>query len=249
MNLSKQSIRIIRDLVEKFPAGPTGSLRKHHYAMVHKYVSVYRRATDVPVIRSEVKLVREEFKPFFGYDPVDLFKTGLNSDDRCVEAMAFVTPEATHRVRTRDGRRLWIRIADAFDWVRKNGTTGLWQASYREASWGSPLYGGIWIHADSRAEVEARVAVIAPMLGAKENWRPQVMFSELGSPAEAVAKNTALIEGFTRRERDSVTRAEKELAKAREALERATTTAGQMMGAIMLASGADDEEETNEEAE
>ena len=248
MNLSKQSIRIIRDLVEKFPAGPTGSLRKHHYTMVNRWIGVYRRHTDVPVIRSEVKLVREEFKPFFGYDPVDLYKTGLNSEDRCVEAMAFVTPEATHRVRTRDGRRLWIRISDAFEWVRKNGTTGLWQASYREASWGTPLYSGIWIHADTRAEVEARVAVIAPMLGAKENWRPHVMFSELGSPAEAVAKNTSLVESFTRRERDSVIRAEKELAKAREALERATATAGQMMGAIMLASGAD-EEETNEEAE
>lgn len=246
LNLDKNAIRIIKDLVEKYPAGPRGSLNKRHYKVEQQWVDLYRRTTGVSVIREEVGagIVRPDWKPFFGYDPVDLFKLGLNEEDDARKAIAFVFPESTRMTRNRDARRLYIRTTVARTWVRKNGTTGLWHASYRGAEYGTPLYFGITFHASSAAEVEARMAMVGPMLGADPSWRPSVSFDTLGSPEEAMAKNSTTIEAYTRRQRDAVARIEKELAEARKRLDFATTEAGKLMGAVMLgATDMDDEEE------
>ena len=247
LNLDKNAIRIIKDLVEKYPAGPRGSLNKRHYKVEQQWVNLYRRHTGVSVIREEVGpgIVKAEWKPFFGYDPVDLFKLGFNEEDDARKAIAFVFPESTRMTRNRDARRLYIRTSVGRDWVRKHGTTGLWHASYRRAGdFRSPLYQGITFYAHTRAEVEARIAMVGPMLGADPSWVPDVSFDCIGSPEEAMAKNSAAIEHYTRRYRDTVARYEKDLAEAREKLEQVSAEAGKLMGAVLLGvTDTDDEEE------
>lgn len=251
LSLDKNAIRIIKDLVEKYPAGPRGSLNKRHYKIEQKWVDLYRRTTGVSVIREEVGagIVKAEWKPFFGYDPVDLFKLGLTHEDDARHAIAFVFPESTRMTRNRDARRLYIRTSVARDWIRTNGTTGLWHATYRAAPYGTPLYSGITFHASSRAEVEARMAMVGPMLGANPTWRPSVIFDTLGSPEEAMAKNSTTIEAYTRRQREAVARIEKELAEARKRLDIATAEAGKMMGAVMLGAADSDDVETETTAD
>lgn len=246
--LDKNTLRIIKDLVEKYPAGPRGSLRKHHYKIEQQWVDVYRRTTGVSVIRDEVGpgIVKAEWKPFFGYDPVDLFKLDLWEEDKCKTAIAIAFPEASRMARNRDARLLYIRTSVARRWVRENGTTGLWIASYRQADYRSPLSSGITIYAHTRAEVEARIAMIAPMMGADLSWRPTVSFNSIGTPDEAMSKNSKMIEGYTANQRRDVARLEKELATARAGLEKATAEAGKLMGAVMLGAADTEEEEAAE---
>lgn len=245
MQLDTTAIRIIKDLTEKFPVGPKRSIRKHHYRMVNEWVFAYKRTTQVPVIRPEVGefIVRPEWKPYFGYDPVDLYKLGLIDESECIKAIRIAYPEASRIAQTRDGRRLWIRISPARDWVRCNGTTGLWCARYTQAQYGTTLYGGITFHASSRAEVEARISMIAPMLGEVAGMKPDVSFIAMGSPDDAMSRNSAAVEAFTKRQRNHVAELEKSLKKARTELEEAEMNAGKLMGAIMLGASDTEEEE------
>ncbi len=249
LNLDKNTIRIIQDLVEKYPKGPRGCLLKSHYELVRKYVSAYRRETSVPRIREAVGpgLVEAERKPFFGYDPVDFYKMGLRDETQCVAAVRVAFPETTRTAARRDGRRLWIRLEPVFDWIRVHGTTGIWHAKYSQANWRAILGRGIFFYASTRAEVEAQAALVAPMMGALPDWRPYVTFERMGTAAEAMAKNTAAIEGPVLELQVDVAKLERELDQRRRNLEEERSRAGKLMGAIMLSSTTyDDDEEAQE---
>lgn len=245
-----KAVNTIQDLVEKYPKGPRRCLLKSHYELVKQYVPAYRRETSVPRIRAAVGpgLVEPQHKPFFGYDPVDLYKMGLRDEASCVDAVRVAFPETTRTAARRDGRRLWIRLEPVFDWIRVHGTTGIWHAKYSEANWREVLGRGIFFYASTRAEVEAQVALIAPMMGALPDWRPVVTFESMGTAAEVMAKNTASINGRVLELQGYVTRLELDLAERRRNLEEEQARAGKLMGAIMLSNATynDDEEEVEE---
>lgn len=249
MNLSKSDIKVIQDLVEKYPVGPRGSLQKRHYELFTEYVPAYKRETRVPRIREAVGpgLVEQRLKPFFGYDPVDLYKLCLKSESDCVDAVRFAFPESTRTAARRDGRRLWIRLERVHMWIKQNGTEGIWRAYYLAAPWRSTLSKGYYFHAKSRADVESQAALIGPMMGAEPGWLPEVNFERLGTREEVFTKNSALINERVEDLKRYTAQLEANLAKARADLQEASDRAGKLMGAILLGSTDDCDEETAQE--
>jgi hypothetical protein len=236
MTLSNESICIIKDLTEKYPAGPRGSLKKHHYATIMRWVHTYGRDTKVVYIRDEVGpgIVAQDRKTFFGYDPVVLHKMRLRGEEDCVQAMRSVEPGASPMSRKRDGRRLWIRLEEAVHWVNKNGTEGIWHANWRNFEYGHPLYDGIRLYARELSEAESRVSLISPMLGVPENVRPTINFVDLGTPEKAMEFNSSHLNYLVSRPENMIKDLEKRLESERKRLEAAKQMSTKIVSAIMM---------------
>jgi hypothetical protein len=249
MALSNESICIIKDLTEKYPAGPRGSLKKHHYEEITRWVTTYGRETKVVHIRDEVGpgIVAQDRKTFFGYDPVVLHKTRLRSEDDCIQAMRSVEPAASPMSRKRDGRRLWIRLESAIDWIKQNGTEGIWHAYWRNFEYGHPLSEGIRLYARERSEAESRVSHISPMLGVPENVRPTIKFVDIGTPEKAMEFNSSHLQALVRRPESSIKDLEKRLESARKQLEDAKQLSTKIVSAIMMMNFDESQSDTDEE--
>lgn len=251
MALSNESICIIKDLTEKYPTGPRGSLKKHHYEAITRWVPTYGRETKVVLIRLDVGpgIVAQDRKYFFGYDPVVLYKMRLRSEEDCVQAMRSVEPGASPMSRKRDGRRLWIRLEEAIDWIKQNGTEGIWHASWRssDAEYGHPLTEGIRLYARERSEAEARVSLISPLLGASENMRPTIKFVDVGTPEKAMEFNSSQLQALVRRPESSIKDLEKRLESARKQLEDAKQLSTKIVSAIMMMNFDESQSDTAEE--
>lgn len=242
--LNAKQLRILRDLGEKYPKGPQGTIRRDHYTTRLAWSGVYRREVNTVFLREDVPSTRcaPELRSFFGYNPVDIFAMRLADEDEVKSAMRNSFPKDTAQAANRRGRLAWTRIAPARRYVQDNGTEGLWHVSYRQAGYGSPLYGGLRFHAVSKAAALAQATVIAPMLGANPSWTPDVRFSDLGGPEEAIAFNTAVVQRRTNELTREIKGLEERLAKARAELALATEEAGRAMGAVMLGIGDDSED-------
>ena len=249
MALSKESICIIKDLTEKYPAGPRGSLKKHHYEAITRWVNTYGRETKVALIRFDVGpgIVAEDRKTFFGYDPIVLHKMRLRSEDDCIQAMRSLDPVASPRSHKRDGRRLWIRLEPSIDWVRERGAEGIWHACWLDAGYGHPLWEGIRLYARERSEAEARVSLISHMLGASENMRPTIKFLDIGTPEKAMEFNSSQLQALVRRPESSIKDLEKRLESARKQLEDAKQLSTKIVSAIMMMNFDESQSDTAEE--
>jgi hypothetical protein len=239
MNYNTQEGRaIIRDLGEKYPKGPRGRITKLYYRGKFEWVDVYRRSTTVHRVAEGTpeRICPAELIKFFGWDPVAVFRMSITSEEDAIRAAIDVrgVRESLTAARRR-GRLAWTRIREANKHVKQNGTAGLWRVTFKEAPWTAHiLYSGLVFYGTSKADVEARIAVIAPMLGAAEHWKPNVEFHDLGTPADAAAANTAVISLPTSRAQREIEDLERRLAKARAELEAAKQTMGRVMGAVMM---------------
>ena len=74
MSANTTKTQIINDLCNKYPTGPHGRIRKDHYVQQEKWVSEYRRYKQVHVLAAPLPFHGVELNPFFGYNPVDLYK-------------------------------------------------------------------------------------------------------------------------------------------------------------------------------
>lgn len=236
MPLSNESIRIIKDLVEKYPAGPRGSLKKHHYGTSMQWVPTYNRETNVVHIRDEVGpgIVAQDMKRFFGYDPVVLYKMRLRSQEDCISAIKTVDPTTTHMSARRDGRRLWIRLEPVFEWIKQNGTEGIWSARWRSFDYGHPLYEGIQLYARERSEAESRIALISPMLGVTENDRAVIKFVDLGSAEKAMEFNGKNLQRLTGLHERTIKDLDARLEVERKRLEEARQNSTKIASALMM---------------
>lgn len=238
MNYNTQEGRaIIRDLGEKYPKGPRGRITKLYYRGTIEWVDVYRRSTTVHRVAEGTpeRICPAELIKFFGWDPVAVFRLSITSEEEAIHAAIDVrgVRESLMAARRR-GRLAWTRIREANRHVKQNGASGLWRVSYKEVGWGHILYQGLVFYGTSKADVEARTAVIAPMLGAAEHWKPAVAFERLGTPADAAAANTAAISLPTSRVQREIEDLERRLAMHRAELEAAKETMGRVMGAVMM---------------
>jgi hypothetical protein len=249
MAFSNESIRIVKDLVEKYPAGPRGSLKKHHYGTFMEWVPTYNRETNVVHIRDEVGpgIVAQDRKRFFGYDPVVLYKMRLRSQEDCIRAIGTIDPAATRMSARRDGRRLWIRLEPVFEWIKQNGTEGIWSARWRSFDYGHPLYEGIQLYARERSEAESRIALISPVLGVTENDRAVIKFIDLGGPEKAMEFNSKNLQLLTGRHERTIKDLDARLEVERQRLEDARQTSTKIVSALMMMNFEDSPEADEED--
>ena len=236
--------KIFLDLAEKYPAGPRGNLKKGDYTLEYRWVSAYDRFTNVVTLsgsRATSRRLNSDWSAYFGYDPVQLFKLRLRTEDAC---KSFASKHFGGKAAARRGRLVWIRIQDAVSKVRTEGTEGLWHARDRLASWDRPIYQGLYIHATSKAHAEAQVSMVLPMMGCTpQNLR--VSFFDVGTADEAATKNLESVNVRVKSAEARLRDAERRLEEAKNGLAQAQADRARDMGAVMLL-GADLEDSETE---
>lgn len=230
--------KMILDLGEKYPKGPRGRLKKDHYNTRRQWSDVYMREVPVTSVFSGTPdwICDPAHQEFYGYNPLDIYMMGIESEDAAVAAYRSLPSSgesSTTSVRRR-GRLAWTRITRAIAHIRSVGTEGLWGVRYNQAEYGSTIHKGFIFHGRTRSEIEARVMVIAPMLGALPHWAPKVEFMYPGSPDEAMVENSARINGVTAGFNRSIKHHETEIEKLRKNIVEATELNGRIMSALMM---------------
>lgn len=244
--------KILLDLAEKYPKGQFRRLKKEHYVVKRQWSDVYMR--DVPVTfvsdGTPTWYCDPAHREFYGYNPLDVYLMGVDSEDVAVAAYRSLpgSSELSSTSIRRRARLAWTRIVRAINHIREEGTEGLWEVNFREADWGTPLAKGFYFHGKTRSEIEARIMVIAPMLGAQPHWRPRINFQHPGTPDEAMVENSTRLNSVTSGIDRSIKGHEKEIEKLRRSIEQASEFNGRIMSALMLDStpaseATDDEEE------
>lgn len=246
MTANTTKTQIINDLCEKYPTGPRGRIRKDHYVQREQWVSEYARYKQVHVLASPLPFHGVELNPFFGYNPVDLYKLEVRSLDAAKAAVSGRRPGESQQGLTRRARLLWSRVRPAIEQVKKTGTTGAWCISFKAFDWGHPLRCGLYFHADTAAGAEAQARFIAPMLGASPEMQIDINFHDIITPDEASRLNGVAVNKTLNEKLREIAALEIRLKNAREAAETLRETAGKMMGAVMLLNTEDEEPDAGE---
>lgn len=246
MTTNTSKTQIIKDLCQKYPTGPRGRIRKDHYIEKECWVSEYARYKQVHVLASPLPFHGVELNPFFGYNPIDLYKLEVRSLDGAKSAVARNCPGDTQQGLTRRARLLWSRLRPAVDHVKKTGTTGAWCVSFKGFDWGHPLRTGLYFHADTAASAEAQARFISPMLGAPPETQLDVTFHDIITPDDAGRLNGESINRSLNAKLHEIDDLERRLKRKREEAEGLREAAGKMMGAVMLLNTEDEEPDAGE---
>jgi hypothetical protein len=249
MSANTTKTQIINDLCEKYPTGPRGRIRKDHYVQQEQWVSEYARYKQVHVLAAPLPFHGVELNPFFGYNPVDLYKLEVRTLDAAKDAVRGRRPGESQQALTRRARLLWSRMRPAIEHVKKTGTTGAWCISFKAFDWGHPLRCGLYFHADTAAGAEAQARFIAPMLGASPEMQIDINFHDIITPDEASRLNGVAVNRTLNEKLREIAGLETRLKSAREAAETLRETAGKMMGAVMLLNTEEEPDAGEKEAE
>ena len=241
--------QIIKDLCQKYPTGPRGRIRKDHYVEKTMWASEYNREKSVHVIVAALPFHDESLNRFFGYDPVDLYKLDIRSEDGAKAAVVRHNPGDSKQTNNRRARLLWSRVRGAVDHVKRSGTTGAWCVSFGGFDWGHPLRQGLYFHADNAAGAESQARFIGPMLGATPESQLHVSFHDIITHDEASSLNGETINRTLNNKLREIDELEIRLKRAREAAEALRENAGKMMGAVMLLNSEDEPDAGEKEAE
>lgn len=240
---------IIKDLCQKYPTGPRGRIRKDHYVEKSVWSSEYNRQKSVHVLVSALPFHDESLNPYFGYNPVDLYKLDIRNEDGAKTAVVRHNPGDSKQTNNRRARLLWSRVRAAVDHIRKVGTTGAWCVSFGGFDWGHPLRQGLYFHADNAAGAETQARFIGPMLGAPTEAPLRVSFHDIITPDEAGRLNGETINRALNNKLHEIEELEIRLKRARESAEVLRENAGKMMGAVMLLNSDDEPDADEKEAE
>jgi hypothetical protein len=172
---SHPRIAMFLDLTERYPRGPKGNLRPHHYASSGKYWSDrHETQLNEEALRADKKTseVIEDSSVkkhgfcsvAYGYDPLalqrffkkfgctehwDVVRTiqKLDPAGECPE-LSIMTGWDKQATRTRRGKRMNIRINQLQKWVKSNVTTAYYSFRTR--------YGRVHVHADSETSAQTQ---------------------------------------------------------------------------------------------
>lgn len=237
--------RIVRDLTEKYPAGPHGILRKNHYRSGEVYSEAYRRLVPAVVLDHAMvgrAYVTEANIKHFGYEPLELFKLGVSSEDSSKSLIVSLYPTLRGPGITRKARLLWMRVREAVRHIMREGTEGIWVASSYHAE-----YGNMWRHMQiwgtSRADVEAQVRLIGPMTGLRPEWNLEIKFNRLGTRDEATTAAASLASDRVNRIKRDIETHRKSIIKLEKELEEETLAMNRNLGGVMLLAGTEDDEQ------
>lgn len=237
--------RIVRDLTEKYPAGPHGVLTKNHYASVQVWSDAYRRYVMGVELRPEMigrVFITEANKKHFGYDPLELFKLGITSEETAKNLISSLYPSLRGAGVTRKARLLWTRTKEAVRHIMREGTEGIWTASSYHAEYGS-MWRNMQIWGTSRADIEAQVRLIGPMTGLKPEWNLDIKFNRLGTRDEATQAAAALAADRVNRLKRDIESHRKSILKLEKELEEETQAMNRNMGGVMLLAESDSDEQ------
>jgi len=255
--LTRRQRDIVSDLLEKWPKGPEGRYAQKHYRLSFQWVPAYERHTDFAVL-DPGKFPRhwpdQPHIDFWGWHPEELFELARGNAlcpkrgedlafarfEELVSAHAALVGDAplSRAALTKRSRRLCSRLHTAVKHVQERGLSdrpGVWEVR----SWDSPC-GSVWrrltVWGESRADVEARVRVVGPMLGLQEQWRLEFTFLGSGTPEAATS---ALLSMIGRREaqlQGAVADLESRLARVRAQLDEEQRAVAVLMGGALLLS-------------
>lgn len=237
--------RIVRDLTEKYPAGPRGVLTKNHYVSTSVWSDAYRREVPGLALRPDLVgrvYITEANIKHFGYEPLELFKLGINSEETSKELIKSLYPSLTRPSITRKGRLLYTRIREARMIIMRDGTEGIWSVSSYAAPYGS-LWRNMEIFGANRADVESQVRLIGPMTGLSPDWRIDVKFARLGNRDEATQSAARLAAERVNRIKREIESHRTHIAKLEKELESETQMMNRNLGGVMLLAGTDIEEQ------
>ena len=237
---------MVKDLCQKYPTGPSGRIRKDHYRMKNVWSNLYNRYRNVPVIDGEMFMHPVEWNPFYGYDPIDLYKLGIEGMESASKVIRAHYRGDCQQTENRRAKLLLDRTRDAMRHVRLNGTTGSWTVTFKDLDWSHPLRGGLRFHASNKAEVEAQARFIMPMLGVDPCSSIDIEFTTIETREEMGAFNTAIINRDINSKLNDIRVLEQRLQKAREEVDLRRAVAGKLMGAVMLLDAQEEETDMKE---
>lgn len=240
---------IVSDLLEKWPKGPAGRYTQKHYHLSFQWVPGYERHTQFAVLDPS-KFPRhwpdQPHIAFWGWPPGELFELVAGKGEPkerveglvCLHAAAVGDGPLSKGALTKRSRRLWSRLHNAVKHVQEVGLSnhpGVWEVR----SWDSP-YGSVWqgltVWGESRADVEARVRVVGPMLGLQEAWRLDFTFLGGGTPEAATENILSMIGRREAQLQGVVTDLESRLARARAQLDEEKRKVATLVGGALLLS-------------
>ena len=237
---------MVKDLCQKYPTGPSGRIRKDHYRMKNVWSNLYNRYRNVPVIDGELFMHPVEWNPFYGYNPLDLYKLGIESMETASKVIRAHYRGDCLQTENRRAKLLLDRTRDAMRYIKMNGTTGSWTVTFKGLDWTHPLRDGLRFHGSSRGEIEAQARFIMPMLGVDPCGHIDVEFTTIETREEMGAFNTAVVNRVVNSKLNDIRVLEQRLQKAREDVDVCRATAGKLMGAVMLLDAQEEETDMKE---
>lgn len=237
--------RIVRDLTKKYPAGPHGILRKNHYRSGEVYSEAYRCLVPAVVLDHAMvgqAYVTEANIKHFGYEPLELFKLGVSSEDSSKSLIESLYPSLRGCGITRPARLLWMRVKEADRLIMGEGTEGIWSVSSYRAEYSS-MWRHMQIWGTSRADVEAQVRLIGPMTGLRPEWNLEINFNRLGTRDEATTVASSLASDRANRIKRSIEEHRNSIIKLEKELEEETLVMNRNLGGVMLFAGTEDDEQ------
>ena len=245
ITLSTEQKLILKDLCQKYPAGPKGRLEKGDYRVITDWVEAYKRDVKMSVLREDLPDWRCEPDRLksFGYDAGDIYRLccairgtqGIPEEDAVKIAVRGVCPGESPIANSRRARLIRTRLAPIYRAFMKRGAPGLWNVEARGTSWGSPFNRGVTVWAESAADAEANYRLIEPMLG--DNVGKgflTISFEGLGTPDQAYERNkSSLFKEAEALQRD-IAQNEERVRRDRVKLATAQERAMSLLGAISL---------------
>ena len=219
---------------------------------MNQWVSVYDRFVNVqtiPVLSSATE-ADKILASNYGYTDEQLFGLGLRSERQCKSSSA-LGAGLTPMTLARRGRLLWTRIEAAIRRIKKTGILGGWKVSSWNAGNLSPLSrarGGMYVHAESKADAESKILLILPML--QTGCRPgraltldeiSITFSDVMSAEDVDAHNLDVAGASVNEIEERIKQYEKSIADQRARLEEAKHARSQFIASVLLISSAEDD--------
>jgi len=245
ITLSTEQKLILKDLCQKYPAGPKGRLEKGDYRVITDWVEAYNREVKMSLLREDLPEWRCEPDRLksFGYDAGDIYRLccalrgerGIPEEDAVKVAVRGVCPGESPIANSRRARLIRTRLAPIYRAFMKRGAPGLWNVEARGTNWSSPFNRGVTVWAESAADAEANYRLIEPMLG--DNVGKgflTISFEGLGSPDQAYERNKSSLFKEAEALLRDIAQNEERVRRDRIKLAAAQEKAMSLLGAISL---------------
>ena len=260
ITLSTEQKLILKDLCQKYPAGPKGRLEKGDYRVITDWVEAYKRDVKMSVLREDLPDWRCEPDRLksFGYDASDIYRLccairgtqGIPEEDAVKVAVRGVCPGESPIANSRRARLIRTRLAPIYRTFMRRGAAGLWNVEARGTSWGSPFNRGVAVWAENEADAEANYRLIEPMLGDNVGRGSlTIRFEGLGTTEEAYERNKSSLFKETEALQRDIAQNEERVRRDRIKLAAAQERAMSLLGAISLGVAPLSEDAPSSEAE
>ncbi len=227
--MKEENKQAVKDLVNKYPSGPRGLLKKQNYEGREFFSEVYERY----ITRQNL---RDSDEPsFYGYSDEALWRLGDGNNlnrylCRDLVKEAFADEMLTGRQIRRRANRLHDKLKVAIDIISRNGTKGTWSIKWQRYS-----HDVIYVYASSKAEALSTASFLAGVFGKEVNDDVFVQFINIEDPQATNLRNSKKASDITERARNLVQAKEKELVIAKERLAEAESIASILITASSIA--------------